>query len=159
MSQAVWGSSEAGLVGRARSARLGAVITVLAMALVVYGAYGDSHADSSQKSAVPFLLLVVAVAAVVVYGLLAPLALRAVARRSPSAGRWSVGLGVVAVLSLAAFWSGFPLVIGGAAALVGHEGRSASPESRAVRAGWWLGLLAGALAVAVTVLGNTILGH
>lgn len=159
MSQAVMGSGEAGLAGRARAARIGAGVTVLAMALVVYGTYGDSQADSSQKSAVPFLLVAVAVLGVIVYGLLAPLALRSVTRQTASAGRWAVGLGAVAVLSLVVFWTGLPLIVGGAAAYLGYEGRSVSPRSGTVRAAWWLGLVAGGLAIAVTILGNTVAGH
>jgi hypothetical protein len=146
----------AGFAGRARAARIGAGVAVLAMALVTYGAYGDSQASSSQKSAVPVLLGFVAVAAAIVYGLLAPLAQRAVAHRAPGARRWAVGLAVVSVLSLAIFWSGLPLIFGGAAALVGHEGRAQSAGARAFVAAWWLGLGAGTLAVIVTIVGNTL---
>jgi hypothetical protein len=124
------------------------------MAFVVYGAYGDSHASSSQKSAVPFLLVIVAVAATVVYGLLTPLALRSVAGQGPAGRRWAVGLSVASVLSLAIFWSGLPLILGGASALVGYEGRSGSQDSRAFGVAWWLGLAAAALEVIVTVVGN-----
>lgn len=157
MSQAVLDSAHgARFAGRARAARIGVGVAVLAMALVVYGAYGDSQASSAQKSGVPFLLAIVAVAAAVVYGLLAPRAQRSVARRAPGARRWAVGLSVVSVLSLAIFWSGLPLIVGGAAALVGYEGRSGAHESRAFGAAWWLGLVAAGLAVIVTVVGNTL---
>lgn len=157
MSQAVLDSTHgARFAGRARAARIGVGVAVLAMALVVYGAYGDSQASSSQKSGVPILLAFVAVAAGVVYGLLAPLAQRSVARKAPAARRWAVGLSVVSVLSLVIFWSGLPLIIGGAAALVGNEGRSGSHESRAFSAAWWLGIGAAGLAVVVTVVGNIL---
>jgi hypothetical protein len=157
MSQAVMDTTHgAGFAGRARAARIGVGVAVLAMAMVVYGAYGDSQASSSQKSGVPFLLAIVAVAAAVVYGLLAPLAQQSVARQAPAARRWAVGLSVVSVLSLAIFWSGLPLIFGGAAALVGHEGRSGLHGSRAFGAAWWLGLVAGTLAVIITIVGNTL---
>ena len=157
MSQAVMDTTRvAGYSGRARAARIGVAVAVLAMALVVYGAYGDSQASSSQKSAVPVLVGMVAVAAAIVYGLLAPLAQRSVARQSPASRRWAIGLGVVSVLSLAIFWAGLPLILGGAAALVGHEGRSTSHASRAFTSAWWLGLVAGTLAVIVTIVGNTL---
>jgi hypothetical protein len=148
-----------GIAGRARAARIGAGVAPLAMGLVVYGAYGDAHASSSQKSAVPFLLGVVAVVTAVVYGLLAPLALRAAARQTAAARRWALGLGIVSVLSLVVFWSGLPLIVGGAAAYIGYEGRSTTGGSRAYDAAWWLGLAAAALAVIVTILGNTVAGH
>jgi hypothetical protein len=126
------------------------------MALVTYGTYGDSQASSSQKSAVPELLVFAVVAAGIVYGLLAPIAQRSVARQTASARRWAIGLAVASVLSLAIFWSGLPLILGGAAALVGHEGRSQSPGARAFGVAWWLGLGAAILAVIVTVVGNTL---
>jgi len=157
MSQAVTDTSRgSGFAGRARAARIGAGVAVLAMALVVYGAYGDSQASNSQKSAVPFLLVFVAIAAAIVYGLLAPLAQRAVVERSPAARRWAIGLSVASVLSLVAFWSGLPLILGGAAALVGNDGRSGSHGSRAFDVAWWLGLAAGLLSVIVTIVGNTL---
>jgi hypothetical protein len=157
MSQAVIGSNN--IAHRARTARMGAGAAVLAMALVVYGAYGDAHASDSQKSAVPVLLGLVVVAAGIVYGLLAPSALRAVDSGAAAARRWAVGLAVASVLSLAVFWSGLPLVVGGAAALVGREGRSRAAGSRAFGAATWLGAGAAAVAVAVTIIGNTVAGH
>jgi hypothetical protein len=145
--------------GRARAARIGAGVAVLAMALVVYGTYGDSQASSSQKSALPFLLIIDAVIAAIVYGLLAPIADRAVSTGAPVARRWAVGFTVASVVSLAVFWSGLPLLLGGATALVGHSGRSVAPGSRTFGAAWWLGWVAAAVAVVVTVLGNTVAGH
>jgi len=145
-----------GFAGRARAARIGAGVAVLAMAQVVYGAYGDPQASSTQKSAVPVLLVLVVVVTAIVYGLLAPRAQRSVARQTPGARRWAIGLAVASVLSLAIFWSGLPLIVGGTAALVGHEGRSQSPGARAFGAAWWLGLGAGVLAMVVTILENTL---
>jgi hypothetical protein len=157
MSQAVAGAMQgSGSAGRARAARVGAGVAVVAMALVVYGAYGDSQANSSQKSAVPFLLVIVAGAAAVVYGLLVPLAQKSRARGSAAARRWAIGLGVVAVLSLSIFWSGLPLILGGAAALVGAEGRSAFDGARGFDVARWLGFVAAGLAVLVTIVGNTL---
>ena len=160
MSEVVMGpQGAAGVPGRARAARVGAGVAVLAMALVVYGAYGDSKADDSQRSAVPVLLVVAAALAAVVYGWLAPVAQRAVARDSVAGRRWAIVLSAVSVLLLAVFWTGGPLIVGGAAAIVGHDGRSRSRGSRAFAAAWWLGLFAAAASVSVTILGNTVGGH
>lgn len=160
MSQAVLRSNEiTGDGHRARAARIGAGVAVLAMALIVFGTYADSKASSSQKSGVPFLLVIAAVMAAVVYGVLTPIALRAVATGAGSARRWAVGFTVVAVLSLVVFWTGLPLIAGGAAALTGHAARQSQHGSRAFAAAWWLGLAAAALTVIVTVLGSTVAGH
>ena len=159
MSQAVVdrGRTDADLDGgRARAARVGAVVAILGMALVVYGAYGDGQANSSQKSAVPFLVVIVAVATIVMFGLLAPMALRAVSSRSTSGRRWAIGLTVVSVLGLAVFWSGLPLIAGGAAALVGRTGRDQGDVSKAFGAAWVLGLFAAGASIVVTIVGNAL---
>ena len=142
--------------GRARSARVGGVMTILAMALVVYGTYGDSKASDSQKSGMPFVLVMVAVAAVIVFGLLAPRALRAVEDGRATGTRWALGLGIASVVSLVVFWSGLPLLLGSAGALVAKAGREHTGGSRAFSWTWGLGLFATAAAIVVTVLGNTL---
>jgi hypothetical protein len=145
--------------GRARAARVGGVVAIVTMALVVYGAYGAAKASASQKSGVPFEIIIVAVVAVVVYGLLAPLALRAVESGRAAGRNSAVALAVVSVLSLAMFWSGLPLILGGAAALVAMAGRERIGGSKVFSAAWALGLLAAGASIAVTILGNTIVGH
>lgn len=144
----------AGDGGRARAARVGAAVTVLAMALIVYGAYGDPKAPDSQKSSVPALLVLVVVASVVTFGVLAPIALRAVEAGAAGGRRWAVGLTTVAVLGLVIFWSGLPLIAGGAAALVGRTGRQHAQDSRAYSTAWVLGLVAAVASILVTVVGN-----
>lgn len=145
--------------GRARSARVGGVVALPTLALVVYGVYGDRQASSSQKSAVPFEIIIVVVASAIVYALLAPLALRAVEARTAAGPRWALGLAVVSFLSLAVFWSGLPLIIGGAAALVGRAGREAAGRSKVFSIAFGLGLVAAVGCVAVTIIGNSLSGH
>ena len=139
---------------RARAARVGAVVTPLAMALSVYGAYGDPTAPDSQKSAVPSVLVMIVVVAVVTFGLLAPMALRAVQARTAAGRRWAAGLTTVAVVGLVIFWSGLPLIAGGAAALVGRAGKEGAQSSRAFPAAWVLGLFAAGASIVVTIVGN-----
>jgi hypothetical protein len=142
--------------GRARAARVGGVVTILALALVVYGTYGDSQASDSQKSGMPSVLVGVVVVAVIVFGLLAPMAIRAVEEGRDTGRRWALGLGIVSLLSLAVFWSGLPLLVGSAAALVGRTGRGHTDGSRAFSWAWGLGLFAAVAAIAITILGNTL---
>lgn len=142
--------------GRARAARVGAVAGVLAMALVVYGTYGDSQAPDSQKSGMPFVLVMAAVATIVTFGLLAPRALRAVDAGTVGARRWAVGLAAVSVLGLAVFWSGLPLIAGSAAALVGRAGSESAQHSRAFSGARILGLFAAGASILVTVAGNLL---
>lgn len=142
--------------GRARSARVGGVMTILAMALVVYGTYGDSQASDSQKDGMPSVLVGVVVVALLVFGLLVPLAIRAVEAGRPSGTRWALGLGIASVVSLVAFWSGLPILLGGAGALVAKIGREQTGGSKALSWAWGLALFAAVAAIAVTIIGNTL---
>jgi hypothetical protein len=142
--------------GRARSARVGGITAILAAALVVYGTYGDPQASDSQKSGMPAVLVAVVVTAAIVFGLLAPAAIRAVESGRTTGARWAVGLGIASVVSLAVFWSGLPLLLGGAAALVARAGRERTGGSRAFSWAWGLGLAAAGAAILVTIVGNAL---
>ena len=142
--------------GRARAARVGGVMTILAAALVVYGTYGDSQASDSQKSGMPSVLVGVVVVALIVFGLLAPAGIRAAEAGRSTGTRWAVGLGIASVVSLVAFWSGLPLLLGGAAALIAKVGREQTGGSTGYSWAWGLGLLAPIAAIVVTILGNTL---
>ena len=129
----------------ARSAWVGVAAAVCGSALVYYGAYGDPHAKSNQKSAVPFLIGVSCLVAALVFTLVVPRMSRVGAPRI-----WTIGTGVVAVvLTPVAFWSGVPLVLGTAAVFGGSRAGS--------RATVVLGAIAIVGSLAMTVLGNTIL--
>lgn len=100
-------------------------------------------------------LAVVGAGLVVIGGLVYFLAVPR-ARRTRSEGAWSLGLGVpAALLTLPAFWSGLPLVLGAAAVLLGNEGRFGPRGSGKAIAGLVLGALAvvGYLAIYVADAG------
>jgi len=140
--------------GRARAARVGVVATLLAMALIVYGTYGDSQASDSQKSGMPFVLVMALVVAVVTFGVLAPLALRGVSAGAAGGRGWAIGLTTVSVLGLVVFWSGLPLIAGSAAALVGRAGRESGQDSRAFASARIAGVVAAGVSIVVTLVGN-----
>jgi hypothetical protein len=56
---------------------------------------------------------------------------------------------------LAAFWSGLPLLLGGAAALAGKAGKERT-GSTAFSWAYGLGLFAAIAAIAITIVGNTL---
>lgn len=129
----------------------GIAAAVVGVALVIYGAYGDPHTKSSQTSAVPFLSVVVVVAAALVFGLVVPRGLRA-----ERASRWALVPGIVSiVLFPLGFWSGVPLVLGGAAALLGSQPKDRSGD-RVSTAAVVLGGIVVLGSLVVTILGNTI---
>lgn len=141
---------------RARAARVGAVATVLAMALIVYGTYGDSKAPDSQKSGMPSVLVMAAVVSIIMFGVLVPLALRAVGVGGPGGRRWAICLTIVSVLGLGVFWSGLPLIAGSAAALVGRVGMESGVGAKMFSTARVLGLVAAGASILVTVLGNVL---
>lgn len=133
----------------------GAAAAVVAAGIAIYGAYGDPHAQASQESAVPFLAVVDVVIAAVVFGLLVPRALRS------GSARWGLITSIVSVVALAAFWSGAPIVLGAAGALIGARGRQRARENGTPAGGHTAALVLGAVVVvatvAWTVLGNTVM--
>ena len=108
----------------------GAAATILGAAGTVYGA----HNWTEIFVTVPAL----AVVAGFVYGYVLPRALR-----KESAGGTALGLSIPAVLlTLPAFWSGLPMVLGVAAVIVGNAGRNARSGGGTCIAGLVLGALA-----------------
>jgi hypothetical protein len=98
-------------------APLAIATTLIAAAGTVYGAHDWRE--------IIVVLPVMAVAAALVFGLVVPRALR-----KESAGGTALGLAIPAVLlTLPAFWSGLPLILGVGGFVVGHAGRNARTGS------------------------------
>lgn len=133
----------------------GAAAAVVAAGVAIYGAYGDPHSQASQESAVPFLVIVDVVVTALLFGLLVPRALRS------GSVRWGLITSIVSVVALAAFWSGVPIAVGAAGALIGAQGRQRARDNGTRAGGHTAALVLGAVAVvatvAWTVLGNTVL--
>jgi len=111
-------------------APIGALVALVASAATVTGA----HNWAEIVITVPVIL----VATGLVFGLVAPRALR-----KESAGGTALGLSIPAVLLLLpAFWAGVPFVLGVAGVMVGNAGRTARTGAGACIAGLVLGALA-----------------
>lgn len=119
----------------------------VALFVIIWGAYGDSHAPQSQKDPVPFLAIAAAVGAVILSGIVVRFALR-----SSNSARWALGLAIFSAATLPFFWSGAPILLGAGAVVTGKSAR----PSRMAAAAVIIGCLAAVAAVAVTVVGNTI---
>jgi len=95
------------------------------------------------------------VLAALVFGLLVPRALRS------GSARWGLITSIVSVLAMAAFWSGAPIVLGAAGALIGAQGRQRARDNGTPAGAHTAALVIGALvvvaAILATVLGNTVL--
>ncbi len=115
-------------------------VTVAATALTIYGAHDVRE--------VVVVLAILAAVVVGVYGFLVP---RRLAR--PSAGGTALTLSLIAaVLLLPAFWSGLPLALGVAGAMLGYAGRNAPTGSGKSTAALVIGMIAGIGYFAVYVL-------
>jgi hypothetical protein len=135
------------------------VSAAVAAAIIVYGAYGDPHPKSNQEDAVPVLIVAALIASAVVFGAIVPLAMRSQRQLS----LWSIGFAVVGLVSIVAFWSGAPVLLGVAAVLTGYRAREQAAAgaslSRAGNVGVWLGAFVAIAPVLITVLGNSVLAR
>ena len=136
---------------RAASAVAGLLSAAVAAAWTVFGAH--------DLREVALVLPVIAVVAALVYGVVVP---RALARAGAGAGvgGTALALGVPAVLlTLPFYWSGLPLVLGVAGAMVGNAGRRTRPGGGMAVAGMVLGLLAVAGYLTIYIVDGVILGN
>jgi hypothetical protein len=126
----------------ARRATVPAAVAALVVTIALTVADANSMGERITMTA---LQLVVGA---LLFGLVVP---RALGHQS-SGGR-GIAMGVVGLLLVVpAFWSGLPMLLGAAAALVGYAGKSAATGSGKARASLVLGLLAVIGYVAIYVL-------
>lgn len=155
MTQATRGSLAP---NRLQLAGLGLVVAAAASGLAAYAAYGDPTAPQHQKDAVPSIIVVAVAVAVVVFGALVPKALAALDGTGARRHLWALVPAIVAVVTTIAFWSGVPLILGVAAALLGMTGRREAVLHRTATRPYTATLVLAGIAaigsVAVTVIGN-----
>jgi len=119
---------------------IAAAVLVAAIALTAYGAH-----DMGEILVVTAVILATTAG---VYGLLLPRKLR-----QESAGGTSLTMSLVGLaLLLPAFWSGLPLVLGVAGAILGYAGRKATKGAGMSQAGFAIGVLSSVGYFAVYVL-------
>jgi hypothetical protein len=143
---------------RLQTAGLGLVVAAAASGLVAYAAYGDPTAPQHQKDAVPSIIVIAVVIAAAVFGALVPKALTALDGNGERRHLWALVPAIVALLTTVAFWSGVPLIIGVAAAMLGVAGRreaiARGAATRPYTATLVLAAVAAVGSVAVTLIGN-----
>ncbi len=113
---------------------------------------GTEWGIDTDQGAVGLLLIAgfVALGVGVVYGVVVR---RALAGDPARAARTAMILALVGVLTIVAFWTGLPIVLGSAAALLGMDARTRlghTPPTAAIAIGLGLLIAAGALFICVT---------
>ncbi len=117
---------------RARQALAPLTAAVALAGSVLSWTFADSRGEALSE--VAFILVLTAL----VFGLVVPRGLR-----HGSAGGRGICMGVIALVTAPlAFWSGIPLVLGAAAALLGYAGRRADSGATKAIIAFVLGLLA-----------------
>lgn len=138
-----------------REAAIGIVSTAAAVALAVYAVLGGPNAQQHQVDSLPYVIGFVVVVGAIVFGLVVPWAKRrGQGNRPATAGLVASMFGFLTVV---AFWSGLPLILGGAGIALGLEGQDRS--ATAGRPGLArTAMIVGALAVVLGV-GSAIFDH
>ena len=131
---------------------IGLVTGVVAVGMAVYAVYGDSHAEQSQKDSLWQVAALILVVTALVFGLLLPWA----AKRWPEKAGLIVS--ILGFLTVAAFWSGLPIVLGGAGATLGMAGRErVAGKTGLATAAIAVGVVAAILGIGITVGTNLFL--
>ena len=125
---------------------------VAAVALSVFSVYADGSLSgsqqASQEAALPWIIAVAVIVGGLLFGLVVPRLLR-----SRSISGCALALGLAGILTMAAYWSGLPVIFGAAALLVGTTARRAARAdgnpSRLATAATVLGVLA----IAANIIG------
>lgn len=108
----------------------------LAAVLAAWGTFGETGAEHNLTDYI-LVLGIIAVGAAIVFGWVVPRGLR-----KESAGGTAVALSVLAVLSIAVFWSGLPPVLAAGAVSLGLAGWNARSSLWLCRAAVVIGLFA-----------------
>ena len=138
-----------------REAAVGIASTLAAAALAVYAVLGGPNVQQHQVDTLPYVIGFVVVIAAIVFGLVVPWAKQRGQGNRPA----TVGLisSVFGLLTIVAFWSGLPLILGGAGIALGLEGQDRS--ATAGRPGLArTAMIVGALAVVLSV-GSIVIDH
>lgn len=130
---------------------LGTTVFVVTIGFTALGVFSHGpQTDPHSASEFYMVAAVVAAATLAIFGILLPRALRPDTVRS---GGTALTMSVVgAALLVPAFWSGLPLVLGSAGAILGYAGRSARKGAGISTVAMVVGILASIGYVAIYVM-------
>lgn len=138
-----------------RMATIGIASAIAAAVLPVYAVLGGPGRQPDQVRSLPYVISFALVIAGVVFGLVAPWATRrAQGMRSNRPATAGLVASVLGVLAIVAFWSGLPIILGGAGVALGLTGKERAAEAgrgRIALAAIALGVIAVLLTVGITL--------
>jgi hypothetical protein len=144
-----WSTSQAAARRAIGPVSIGAV--AFAVVLEAIGIYTDrSSGDPHRTREFLVVLAIIAISAVAVFGWIVP---KLFERDAP--GTSALVLSVLALASLALFWSGLPPILAAGGALVGWAGRAAPRGANRCRAAIAIGVLVLVADVVLLVLDST----
>ena len=137
-----------------RRMSIGIASALGAAALAAYAVLGSPDRQPDQVDSLPYVIGFTLVIAAVVFGLVVPWAeKRSEVRRSNRPAKAGLVASVLGLLTVVAFWSGLPIVLGGAGVAMGIAGqeRAAEGGSNLARAAVLVGIVAVVLSILSTL--------
>jgi membrane protease YdiL (CAAX protease family) len=144
-------------VSLSREFWIGSISAIAAASVATYAVLGGDGSASryeEQVRTLPYVIIFAFVIAAVIFGLMVPWATKPSASRAKRPTIVGLASSIFGFLTIVAFWSGLPIILGAAGATLGQVGRERAQTAgqRALALGAIIiGLIAATLGIAVTI--------
>jgi hypothetical protein len=143
-----------------REMTIGIVSAIGAAALAAFAVLGGSESNPDQVRTLPYVIGFTLVMASIVFGLVVAWAeRRSQALRTNRPAKVGLVASILGLLTVLAFWSGLPVIFGGAGVALGMVGQARAAEAgrrRLAMAAIIVGALAMLLAVGITIMDSAL---
>ncbi len=142
-----------------RAISIGIASAIGAAALAAYATLGGAEPNPDQVRTLPYVIGFTLVMAGIMFGLVVPWAeRRSQALRTNRPAKAGLVTSLLGLLTIVAFWSGLPVILGGAGVALGMAGQERAAEAgrrRLALAAIIVGALAVLLGVGITIWDST----
>ncbi len=143
-----------------RAISIGIASAIGAAALAAYATLGGAEPNPDQVRTLPYVIGFTLVMAGIMFGLVVPWAeRRPQALRTNRPAKAGLVTSLLGLLTIVAFWSGLPVILGGAGVALGMAGQERAAEAgrrRLALAAIIVGALAVLLGVGITIWDSTM---